>query len=247
MRELLEQHRLAAPPNATHLVASVSRATADVLQLALAKTPQERFQTARFFMDALERAMAPLTQRYPARNRMMVSGEDSISGGQSITQAASYAGDREETLHTGYTASTASTAVSGSTSPPTFSSTQPPPRPPPLARIRGRRTGVLWYAAAGVALGAVALAALAYARGVTLTELMGPEADGALEVVAESGAAPATVLVDGVPQGDTPLHLNLSPGPHRVRLLRPGDAEVEREVIIPSRQTVQMTVAPSSR
>jgi serine/threonine protein kinase len=275
MRELLEQHRLAAPPNAAHLVASVSRATADVLQQALAKTAQERFQSARHFMDSLERAMAPLTQRHPARQRMMVSGEDSLpddslpdvsatddslSGGMTITQAATVPGGQEESgAYTAYTGSTASTAVSASsTSPPTFSSTQPPPPLPPpprsvqsalrpLAARRRRAASVLWYAAAGIALGALALVGLAAARGMSLSQLINPDADGVLEVVAETGAPPATVLVDGVPQGDTPLHLSLPPGAHRVRLLRPGDAEVEREVVLSPRRTVHLSVAPAAR
>jgi len=298
MRELLEQHRLAAPPNAAHLVASVSRATSEILAQALAKSPQERFPSARAFMDALERAMAPLTDRHPARKLLMISGEDSLSGGQSITQAATVPGSFEAVEHSGvdtsgpsrrepevsdpdvsdpnfsdpslsapslsdpnqptgreYSGSTASTARSA-TAPPTFSSTtQPPPRPlSGSSRRMKRATSVLWYAAAGVALGAVALFALAMARGLSpadvvapLSELVNPEKEGILEVVADEGAPPATVLVDGAPQGDTPLRLKLPPGQHRVNLLRPGDPEMEREVTISPRQPVRLTVPSPER
>ena len=302
MRELLEQHRLAAPPNAAHLVASVSRATSEVLAQALAKSPQERFPSARAFMDALERAMAPLTDRHPARKLLMISGEDSLSGGQSITQAATLPGafqavetsgpnashpgagdpdvsdpnfsdpdlsdpnfsgpslsnpslsDPNQPTGRDYTGSTASTARSA-TAPPTVSSTQPPPRPTAAFSGRVKRaTSVLWYAAAGVALGAVALFALAMARGLSpadvvapLSELVSPEREGVLEVVAEDGAPPATVLVDGAPQGDTPLRLKLPIGQHRVNLLRPGDPEMEREVTISPRQPVRLTVPPAER
>jgi len=243
MRELLEQHRLAAPPNAAHLAASVSRATADVLSQALAKAPQERFQSARHFMDALERVMAPLTERHQ-RNRLMVSGEDSMSGGQSITQAATVPGEDPSLEMSG---STLSTAVSASTAKPTVSSTQPPPRVPSAStRTVRRATSVLWYAAAGVALGAAALFALAMARGLSFAEIWDPDAEGTLEIVAEQGAPPATVLVDGAPQGDTPLRINVSPGAHRVRLLRPGDPEIERDVTVGPRQEVRLPV-PAAR
>ncbi|HEY8207330.1 MAG TPA: serine/threonine-protein kinase [Myxococcaceae bacterium] len=245
MRDLLEQHRVAAPPNAAHLAASVSRATGDVLALALAKSPQERYQSARLFMEALERAMAPLTQRHP-RNRLMVSGEDSLSGGQSITQAATVPDAHEDSIEV--SGSTLSTAVSASsTAPPTLSSTAPPPtrQPSPATRTMRRATSVLWYAAAGVALGAVALFGLAMARGLSLAELVDPEADGVLEIAAEPGAPPATVLVDGAPQGDTPLRLNLAPGAHRIRLLRPGDPEMERDVTLGPRQEVHLSVPPA--
>ncbi|HZN94443.1 MAG TPA: PEGA domain-containing protein, partial [Myxococcales bacterium] len=259
--------------------------------------PQERFPSARAFMDALERAMAPLTDRHPARKLLMISGEDSLSGGQSITQAATVPGAFEAVEHsdpnfsgpslsnpevsdpdvsdpnfsgpslsnpslsdpnqpTGrdYTGSTASTARSA-TAPPTVSSTQPPPRPTAAFSGRVKRaTSVLWYAAAGVALGAVALFALAMARGLSpadvvapLSELVSPEREGVLEVVAEDGAPPATVLVDGAPQGDTPLRLKLPIGQHRVNLLRPGDPEMEREVTISPRQPVRLTVPPAER
>jgi serine/threonine protein kinase len=239
MRELLEQHRLAAPPNAAHLATSVSRATADVLSQALAKAPQERFQSARHFMDALERVMAPLTQRY-ARSRLMVSGEDSLSGGQSITQAATIPG---EDASVEISSSTLSTAISASTAKPTLSSTQPPPRQPSASSRSVRRaTSVLWYAAAGVLLGAAALFALAMARGLSFAEIWDPDAEGTLEIVAEKGAPPATVLVDGAPEGDTPLRLSLPPGPHRVRLLRPGDPEIVNDVTVSPRQEVHLSV-----
>jgi hypothetical protein len=245
MRELLEQHRLAAPPNAAHLAASVSRATADVLSQALAKTPNERFQSARHFMDALERVMAPLTQRH-ARNRLMVSGEDSLSGAQSITQAATIPGEDPSLEVSGSTLSTAISAYSASTAKPTLSSTQPPPRIPSNATRKMRRaTSVLWYAAAGVLLGAVALFALAMARGLSFAELWDPDADGTLEISADPGAPPATVLVDGAPQGDTPLRLNVSPGAHRVRLLRPGDPEIERDVTVGPREQLHLGVPPA--
>jgi len=245
MRELLEQHRLAAPPNAAHLAATVSRQTADVLSQALAKAPQERFQSARHFMDALERVMAPLTQRH-ARNRLMVSGDDSLSGGQSITQAATVPGEEPSLEVSG---STLSTAISASTAKPTLSSTQPPPQ---QRQVTGathsvrRATSVLWYAAAGVTLGAVALFALAMARGLSIAEIWDPDAEGTLEIVAEKGTTPATVLVDGAPQGDTPLRLSLPPGAHRVRLLRPGDPEIERDVTVSPRQEIHLSV-PAAR
>jgi hypothetical protein len=53
------------------------------------------------------------------------------------------------------------------------------------------------------------------------------------------------VLVDGVPQGDTPLRLNLAPGSHRVRLLRPGDPEMERDVTVGPRKELHLSVPPA--
>src|SRR6185295_12743560 len=178
------------------------------------------------------------------RNRLMVSGEDSMSGGQSITQAATVPGEDPSLEMSG---STLSTAVSASIAKPTVSSTQPPLCVPSAStRTVRRATSVLWYAAAGVALGAAALFALAMARGLSFAEIWDPDAEGTLEIVAEQGAPPATVLVDGAPQGDTPLRINVSPGAHRVRLLRPGDPEIERDVTVGPRQEVRLPV-PAAR
>jgi serine/threonine-protein kinase len=236
MRELLDQHRIAAPPNAAHLSASVSAAAAEVLTRALAKAPGERYQSARQFLDALEDALAPLSR--PAITRRWDDDHDdadSLSGGMTITQSLSgqavrAAGEATEATVVGD--STAATTAASS-----LAAT--------LSQHQGRqRISWTWYMAAGVALAALALGLFSSLRGPGPEPAAPVEAgSGFLEVVTEGQGPPATVLVDGALRGETPLRLQLPPGSHHLRLVTPGQSPVDQDVVIVSGQGVRVTAA----
>jgi serine/threonine protein kinase len=234
MRELLEQHRIAAPPNAAHVSATVSARAAEVLTRALAKAPADRYQSARQFLDALEDALAPLSQ--PAIARRRPSLEDTNSGAMTITQSLSGQADAkeagEETVVGDSTvASGASTAASSLAA--TLSQHQ-----------NRQRVSWAWYMAAGVALAALALGLFGSLRGPGFEAgepaQVGP---GFLEVVTEGTGPAASVLVDGALRGETPLRLELPPGSHRLRLVTPGQPPIDQDVDIVSGQGIRVTAS----
>jgi hypothetical protein len=63
---------------------------------------------------------------------------------------------------------------------------------------------------------------------------------GTLRVVTLDGKIPmwASLSVDGLPRGTTPLSLPVSVGPHFIRVERPGFATIDRKVNISSGATV---------
>lgn len=231
MRELLEQHRIAAPPNAAHVSATVSAASAEVLTRALAKAPAERYQTARQFLDALEHALAPLSQ--PALARTRPAERDDTSGAMTITQSLSGQGGTSGRVVEAGEETVVGDSTAGSTLAATLS--QYPKR---------QRLSWAWYMAAGVALATLALGLFSSLRvpGAEVDRLA-PAGTGFLEVVTEGTGPAASVLVDGALRGETPLRLELPPGGHRLRLLTPGKPPLDQDVVIVSGQGVRVTAA----
>jgi formylglycine-generating enzyme required for sulfatase activity len=82
-------------------------------------------------------------------------------------------------------------------------------------------------------------------KALVLEDIVLPPADGVLEL--DSTPPGATVTVDQVYRGTTPLRLELASGrPHRLRLALPGHRAVERDVELEAEQTTELRLKLSA-
>jgi serine/threonine-protein kinase len=259
---IINQHAVAAPPEINKLNPELPAALSPMLCKALAKRPEDRFQSAGEFLAALEAALDPPVES-PSVEPVQAPAEPEID----------------------YQPYEAARSVPAPAPEPGMSSSVLEPQLQPAPPIPRRQW--VWPV---IALGAVLMAGGVhlFLRGSGRAALPEPgervaapivpvqpmnlppdaalvaapsEAGGAEDVaiavpvkpVAQLGALkvtsvlsgkpyPASVEVDGEDSGDTPATLELPVGKHTVRVQRAGFQTVDTHVVIKPRQTASVSV-----
>jgi len=259
---IIHAHANIPPPDITTLDASLPPGLGQMLLRALAKAPDDRFQTADAFCAAYEAslsAMPPIDPNAPPPEPVVPS-----------EPRASLMAIPPEAFEA---AAEAQREIDGDAPPPSEEEApaEADPAPAPVA-ARARRRRWLWPVIAGAAL-LLAGAQLAYlklaGRQPTVEvppppppytnpvveppkpEVVGPVVPkkpvklfGTLKVVSVLSGKPyaAAVEIDGADHGETPATVELVTGKHRVRVLRAGFQTTDREVTISHHQTTTVKV-----
>jgi serine/threonine-protein kinase len=267
---IIHAHANTEPPDITALDPSLPPGLGQMLLRSLAKSPDERFQSADQFCAAFEASLSAMPPVEPGKPMAPLPPTPSVPRASLMAippEAFEEAAEAQREAEAGAPAD-------GEAAPAEDAAPEAAAAPVPAPKKRRRW---LWPA---VALGALLLAGAG--AGLAFLKFGGhePEAEAAKplvvptrpttpepprpEVPAPGPVAPkkpvklygtlkvATVLsgrpypaaveVDGVDRGETPVTLELVTGKHRVRVLRAGFQTTDKEVVISHRQTSTVKV-----
>ncbi len=233
---VVQQHAYATPPDVSQWRPDLPLSLAKMLDRALAKLPEERFQSA----DELYRALVAC---WPERAATEELGTSSAEEPSTAPPEAMSAEEAPFPPPEGWSAAPAPQADA-----PQLAALRA--EPPRAARSPPRRSRSL-AVALGMAASALISAALvvgyfllrepppakrpAAAASAAVEPAPAPRpARGTLRVtsVLSGRQYPATVKVDGVPRGSTPLTLSLPPGKYTVRVEHPGFRPFDQTVTV---------------
>lgn len=204
-RALLQLQLTAPPPDVSKLVPELPRAVSAVVARALEKRPEARFQTAQELYQALEASYAR-TAPDGATTGVLIATIPAWSAHHLVLPPE-----------------------------PVSESTQPPENSKRRWWLIAAASAVAILAAGGAAIFALRQASPPPepAPAMPVASVTPPATGmGRLRVVTTRDGQPfwATVRVDGVSHGETPVEIDLPPGAHTIRIEREGFQPIEQQV-----------------